>query len=170
MTILNPKLHVHICVPSSQLIRPLCQFRICIVRLVLAWTVSQNFAFYTCPCVRSWYLGLGTEGSRCGSHFINSVFGSLVPIRQTVTKKQLFCDLKLQKDIFSTISGGTSGLSIGNSMICSDICSLRSRRLAPATQAMIFGINTTSDISKLLYIISRAVRRVKFETILKYHR
>ena len=34
---------------------------------------------------------------------------------------------------------------------------------------MIFGINTTSDISKLLYIISRAVRRVKFETILKYH-
>ena len=34
---------------------------------------------------------------------------------------------------------------------------------------MIFGINTTSDISKLLYVISRAVRRVKFETILKYH-
>ena len=37
-------------------------------------------------------------------------------------------------------------------MICSDI-----------------GINTTSDISKLLYVISRAVRRVKFETILKYY-
>ena len=42
---------------------------------------------------------------------------------------------------------------------------------------MIFGINGTSDISKLLYVISRAVRRVKFETILnitsgiyaKYH-
>ena len=34
---------------------------------------------------------------------------------------------------------------------------------------MIFGINTTSDISKLLDVISRAVRRVKFETILKYH-
>ena len=34
---------------------------------------------------------------------------------------------------------------------------------------MIFGINTSSDISKLLYEISRAVRRVKFETILKYH-
>ena len=33
----------------------------------------------------------------------------------------------------------------------------------------IFGINTTSDISKLLYVISRAVRRVKLETILKYH-
>ena len=33
---------------------------------------------------------------------------------------------------------------------------------------VIFGINTTSDlISKLLYVISRAVRRVKFETILK---
>ena len=34
----------------------------------------------------------------------------------------------------------------------------------------IFGM-TTSDISKLLllYVISRAVRRVKFETILKYH-
>ena len=37
---------------------------------------------------------------------------------------------------------------------------------------MIFGINTTSDISKLIYVISRAVRGgggVKFETILKYH-
>ena len=34
---------------------------------------------------------------------------------------------------------------------------------------MIFGINTTSDIPKLLYVISRAVRRVKFEAILKYH-
>ena len=34
---------------------------------------------------------------------------------------------------------------------------------------MIFGINTTSDILKLLYVISRAIRRVKFETILKYH-
>ena len=34
---------------------------------------------------------------------------------------------------------------------------------------MIFDINTTSDISKLLYLILRAVRRVKFETILKYH-
>ena len=33
---------------------------------------------------------------------------------------------------------------------------------------MIFGINTTSDISKLLYVISQAVRRVKFGTILKY--
>ena len=33
---------------------------------------------------------------------------------------------------------------------------------------MIFGINTTSDVSKLLYVISRAVRRVKFETILKH--
>ena len=34
---------------------------------------------------------------------------------------------------------------------------------------MIFGTNTSSDISKLLYVISRAVRRVKFETILKCH-
>ena len=33
----------------------------------------------------------------------------------------------------------------------------------------IFDINTSSDISKLLYVISRAVRRLKFETILKYH-
>ena len=35
---------------------------------------------------------------------------------------------------------------------------------------MIFGINTpytTSDISKLLYVISQAVRRVKFETIFR---
>ena len=35
---------------------------------------------------------------------------------------------------------------------------------------VIFGINTTSEISKLLYVISRAVRRGKFETILKYHK
>ena len=34
---------------------------------------------------------------------------------------------------------------------------------------MIFGINTASDISKFLYVISRAVGWVKFETILKYH-
>ena len=37
---------------------------------------------------------------------------------------------------------------------------------------MVFGVNTTSttsDTSKLLYIISRAAKRVKFETILKYH-
>ena len=34
---------------------------------------------------------------------------------------------------------------------------------------VIFGINTTSDISKLLYVISQAVRRVKCEAILKYH-
>ena len=32
---------------------------------------------------------------------------------------------------------------------------------------MIFGINTTSDISKLLYVVSRAFRRVKFETNLE---
>jgi len=36
-------------------------------------------------------------------------------------------------------------VSIGNSIICSDI----------------FVINTTSDISRLLYVISRAVRQVK---------
>ena len=42
-----------------------------------------------------------------------------------------------------------SPISIGNSMICSDIWH--------------------NDISKLLYVISRDVRRVKFETILKYH-
>ena len=34
---------------------------------------------------------------------------------------------------------------------------------------VLFGINTTSDISKLLYVISRAARRVKFETILECH-
>ena len=34
---------------------------------------------------------------------------------------------------------------------------------------MILGTNTKSDISKLLYVISRAVRRVKFETILKHY-
>ena len=38
-----------------------------------------------------------------------------------------------------------------------------------ASFVVIFGINTTSDISKLSYEISRTVRRVKFETILKYH-
>ena len=35
---------------------------------------------------------------------------------------------------------------------------------------VIFGINTTSKLSKLLHVISRAVWRVKFETILKYHK
>ena len=34
--------------------------------------------------------------------------------------------------------------------------------------AYIFGINTPSDVSKLFYAISGAVRPVKFETILKY--
>ena len=34
---------------------------------------------------------------------------------------------------------------------------------------MIFGINTTNGISNLFYVISRAVRGVKFETVLKYH-
>ena len=32
-----------------------------------------------------------------------------------------------------------------------------------------FGINSTRDISKLCYVILRAARRLKFETILKYH-
>ena len=49
-----------------------------------------------------------------------------------------------------TMLGRNNHTCIGNSMNCSDIC-----------------LNTTSDISKLLYVISRAVRRVKFETILK---
>ena len=31
------------------------------------------------------------------------------------------------------------------------------------------GVNTTSGISKLLYLILRAVRGVKFEAMLKYH-
>ena len=34
---------------------------------------------------------------------------------------------------------------------------------------VIFGINTTSDVSKLFFIISRAVGLVKFGAILKYH-
>ena len=33
----------------------------------------------------------------------------------------------------------------------------------------VFGINTMSDNLKLLYVISRVVRQVKFETILRYH-
>ena len=45
-------------------------------------------------------------------------------------------------------------VSVGSSMICSDIW---------------HKYHATSDISKLLYVLSRAVRRVKFETILKYH-
>ena len=44
-------------------------------------------------------------------------------------------------------------ICIGNSMICSDIWHKYHEWC----------------ISKLLYVISRAVRRVKFETILKYH-
>ena len=51
-------------------------------------------------------------------------------------------------------TNNTQKCYVGNSMICS---------------VVIFGINTTSDISKFLYVISRAVRPVKFETILKYH-
>ena len=35
---------------------------------------------------------------------------------------------------------------------------------------LIIGINTTTDILRLLYVILRAVRQVKFETILKYHK
>ena len=36
---------------------------------------------------------------------------------------------------------------------------------------ILIGINTTTDILKLLYhVISRAIRQVKFETILKYHK
>ena len=45
-------------------------------------------------------------------------------------------------------------ISIGNSVINSDIW---------------LKYHDTSDTWKLLYVISRAVRRVKFETILKYH-
>ena len=44
-------------------------------------------------------------------------------------------------------------INIGNSMICSDIWHKN---------------HEYSDISKLLYVILRAVRRVKFGTILKY--
>ena len=46
-------------------------------------------------------------------------------------------------------------ISIGNSMICSDINNWHKYH--------------EWYISKLLYFISRAVRQVKFETILKYH-
>ena len=35
---------------------------------------------------------------------------------------------------------------------------------------VIFGINTTCDILKLFYIISQAIRQVKFKTILKYYK
>ena len=34
---------------------------------------------------------------------------------------------------------------------------------------VIFGINSTRDISKLLYVISRAAEQGNFQTILKYH-
>ena len=43
-------------------------------------------------------------------------------------------------------------VSIGNSMICSDIWH-----------------KYHSDVSKLLYVISWTIRWLKFETILKYH-
>ena len=45
--------YMYICVPSSHLMHPLHQFHIFVVRLVLACTVSQDFAFKTCPCLRS---------------------------------------------------------------------------------------------------------------------
>ena len=44
-----------------------------------------------------------------------------------------------------------------------------SSRQVIAWFVVIFGVNTMSDISKLLNVISRAVRRVKCEPILKYH-
>ena len=56
----------------------------------------------------------------------------------------LFCPI--------TYNVGIMHISMGNSMICGDIW------------------QTMSDISKLLYIIWQAVRRVKFETIFKYHK
>ena len=47
------------------------------------------------------------------------------------------------------------------------------KRKSPAKSGRIgitvFGINTTSDISKLLYVISRAVWRAKFETIHEWY-
>ena len=52
---------------------------------------------------------------------------------------------------FLHLSAGLK-FNIGNSMICSDIW-----------------YKYHEDISNLLYVISRAVRRVKFVTILKYH-
>ena len=45
----------------------------------------------------------------------------------------------------------------GPTNLCSDIISIGNNMIC-------------SDISKLLYVISRASRRVKFETILKYHK
>ena len=69
-----------------------------------------------------------------------------------------FSKLKCFIDIvakFSTIIV-TNIVSIGNSILINFI--------------VMFGINTMSDILKLLYVISRAVRRVKFKTILKYHK
>ena len=44
-------------------------------------------------------------------------------------------------------------------------------KLLPQYFSVICLVNSMicSDISKLLYVISRALRRVKFETILKYH-
>ena len=41
--------------------------------------------------------------------------------------------------------------------------------LVIASLRFVVGINTTSDVSNLLYIISRAVKQRKFWTILKYH-
>ena len=69
----------------------------------------------------------------------------LLPLRIDCINNSAILNSGLQND-------KNSKISIGNSMI-----------------VVIFGINTMSDISKLLYVISRAVRRVKFEAILKYH-
>ena len=68
-------------------------------------------------------------------------------------RRRLFPDLLRTQNMVPVIDGK---ISIGNSMICSDIWHKYHE--------------CTSDISKLLYVISRAVRRVKFETILKYHK
>ena len=49
----KPQSYMYVCVPSSHLMRPLHQFRIFVVHFVLACTVSQDFAFNTCPRLRS---------------------------------------------------------------------------------------------------------------------
>ena len=59
----------------------------------------------------------------------------------------------LEKKIQRSVNTLICAICIGNSMIC----------------VVTLGVNITFDISKLLYAISRAVRRVKFETILKCH-
>ena len=148
---------------------------VCYPNLTLSKTYS-NFFYKSCPAL---YGLLGSKGREAKFYgYIIQIFHYLFShwlivqimhhdskskgkIENTImTQTNLSCDnswsargyvLRLKIKIASLKF--LTMIWIGNSMICSDI----------------FHKYHECDISKLSNVISRAVRRVKFETILKYH-